>query len=93
MSWDVSDLEDAFRLAGLSLEWETVDSSMQWFVSPAVLDRWFQEREGQSYGDRLRQVLSERQVDTIQQILRSQLLNQTIIWKSYQVFLKIRICQ
>lgn len=88
LNWDFSDVEKAFSAIGLRVESEVVAMPMKWLVSQSVLSRWF-GAEG-SYGDRLRQVLSQRQVDQVEQAMRSQLLNQTVDWKMSQLFLRVQ---
>ena len=89
LNWDVQDFESAFLREGWMIESEVLKAPMQWLISQSVIARWFQTG-GNSYGDRLRQVLSPRQVDQIQNIVTSQLLNQTVSWCMSQIFCKIQ---
>ena len=89
LNWDVADLEMAFANLGLEMQGDIVETQSKWLVSPAILKRWFQSGNN-SYGDRLQKVLSKRQVDEIERILTTQLLNQTITWRMSQLYCKVR---
>ncbi|NJN24254.1 MAG: hypothetical protein HC810_07540 [Acaryochloridaceae cyanobacterium RL_2_7] len=58
LNWDARDIEQALLTIGLQVDIESMEAPMQWFVSPSVLQRWFGQAKGRSYGDRLRNVLS-----------------------------------
>ncbi|MCM1982826.1 AAA family ATPase [Lyngbya confervoides] len=90
LNWEASQLVTLLEAAGLSVEFQLLSETRQWLLSPLVLDRWFSPAEARpSYGDRLRQCLSQRQVDQIRQGLELECLNQTIQWRSTSALLKV----
>jgi putative ATPase len=91
VNWDASDLEAAFRAAGLptvQIQVETVTT--QQHISAEHLARWFSASpEGQrpSYAQRLRQSLSTDELARVQGLFERQLRDQSVAWTSQVAYL------
>lgn len=89
VNWDVADLQQAFALAGCSIEMDLEETTTELLITSTVLDRWFAiETSSQpSYATHLAQHLSKSELEKVQQQF-TRLLNQTVNWHSTIAFLQ-----
>jgi len=94
VNWDASDLETAFREAGLqvlSLDVETLRGEL--LITPALLAHWFDlEAKGArpSYAQHLLAQLAPDEVERFRELWASTHLNQTVVWASRIAYLVAR---
>jgi putative ATPase len=61
------------------------------YVTPKLLERWFAiGGDRASYGDRLQQALSKKEVAQVQSIMTQQLCHRTIAWHSAIAYVMAR---
>jgi putative ATPase len=83
VNWDVADLGRWFSQAGCKANTNIEVSETQALITMAMLDRWFTPNPSQpSYTDRLANILSAKEITTVERIFRTQLLNQTVTWRT-----------
>ncbi len=90
LTWDESDLTAAFADTPITIDLEQTHISL--YVTPKLLDRWFAVGgDRPSYGKRLGQHCSAKDVNQIQTLLSQKLLHQTIQWQVTLTFVHV-IC-
>ena len=85
VNWDEATLRAALaELWGENGEALVVDSVLELQVTPALLGRWFGAATGErpSYAQRLAEKLSKAEVEAVEQLVRRQLLQQRVQWRS-----------
>jgi putative ATPase len=83
LNWDVSDLTRAFTVSGLLAEVQTEEIISQMYITPTLLERWFSSSTSKpTYADRLQQVLSKPEIDSIQNLLVRYLTGKSVPWQS-----------
>jgi putative ATPase len=90
VNWDGDALRSLFQAAGLTadVQIETTETDLQ--ITPNLLERWFQTGSGRpSYGDHLATVLNPEELETVQNIFRKTLLNQSVKWQGAIAFCKV----
>jgi putative ATPase len=98
VNWDEETLRQAVEASfgepndgkrRLSLTVEGGTTELQ--VTKGLLSRWFGEGSGgrPSYAQRLRQSLSQDEVDGVRQIFTRQLLNRSVLWRSRTLYILI----
>jgi len=96
LTWDESDLIAAFADTPVTVDLE--ETHMSLYVTPKLLDRWFAtncdghkpvEDQRPSYGERLGQHCSAKDVKQIQALLSQKLLHQTIQWQVTLAFVQV----
>jgi putative ATPase len=88
LNWRVQDWMDLWQNAGFKVNTELESVTQNIYVTVQLLDRWFAVGgSGLSYADRLRQSLDEKEVEMVRSIMTQQLLHQTMIWKSFSIFI------
>jgi putative ATPase len=81
LNWDIDALLQAFRQAGCSVRSEIEQVSYPIYIAPKLLDRWFTPgADPPSYGDRLRNTLSKKEIEQVQLLISQHLLRQTVNW-------------
>jgi putative ATPase len=92
LAWTPDTLVESWETLGLKVVPHAEEQHLQWQVTPALLDRWFQPgQEIPSYGDRLRTQLNPAEVKQIRDCMAEQLLNHTIDWRTHLVYLAISV--
>jgi putative ATPase len=83
VNWDLDDLRRSLEQIGLTIDVDKQVSETQVQVTSVMLDRWFTTNPGPpSYVDRLANILSVKEIKTIERTFRTQLLNQMVIWRT-----------
>jgi putative ATPase len=83
VNWDLADLVRSFEQAGFKVSTNIEVSETQVLMTMSMLDRWFTPNPGQpSYTDRLANMLTTQEIKTIEHTFRTQLLNQTVTWRT-----------
>lgn len=91
LNWGTDDWDKLFQDAGFTVHAEQEISTQEIYVTPKLLERWFTPKtKPLSYGDRLRQHLSEQDVGQVH-LLMNQLLHQTLPWRSAVLYITARI--
>jgi len=94
VNWDRAEVEAYCRQAGLAhcrTTLFTMNSRRQ--MTPAVLDRWLNSAApGQppSFADRLREQLSDTEIEQVVRLFRSQLQNKVVAWRHTYLLLTAR---
>ncbi|MEM7650303.1 MAG: AAA family ATPase, partial [Cyanobacteria bacterium P01_A01_bin.70] len=86
-SWDGDTLAALIEAAGLTVQWSQTVAEHDLWISPALCDRWFDAVNPASYRSRLAPALSDAELVTLERQLRRALQNQTVPWRSTQLFL------
>ena len=86
-SWDGETLAALIEAAGLTVQWSQTVAEADLWISPALCDRWFDAVNPASYRSRLAPALSDAELVTLERQLRRVLQNQTVPWRSTQLFL------
>ncbi|MEM6437222.1 MAG: AAA family ATPase, partial [Cyanobacteria bacterium P01_D01_bin.115] len=86
-SWDGETLAALIEAAGLVVQWSQAPAESDLWISPALCDRWFDVANPASYRNRLALALSDAELTTVERQLRRTLQNQTVPWRSTQLFL------
>ncbi|WP_299415049.1 AAA family ATPase [Acaryochloris sp. IP29b_bin.148] len=88
LTWDESDLRAAFTDIPITINLE--QTSIRLYITPKLMDRWFAKHgERPSYGQRLSQHCSAKDVQQIQALLSQKLLHQTIQWQTTLAFVHV----
>lgn len=96
LTWDESDLIAAFVDIPATVDLEQTHMSL--YITPKLLDRWFAancdehrpvESYRPSYGERLGQHCTDKDVQQIQALLSQKLLHQTIQWQVTLAFVQV----
>ncbi|MBO0352039.1 AAA family ATPase [Phormidium pseudopriestleyi FRX01] len=84
VNWDGEELQRCLESVGFRVELQIERSHQELHITPAMLDRWFtpSKSEKPSYGDRLVQMLSVTEVQTVEFAFQRHLLHQTVQWSS-----------
>lgn len=89
LTWDESDLQTAFAEQSITIDLEQTHMSL--YVTPKLIERWFAVGgDRPSYGKRLGQHCSAKDVKQIQALLSQKLLHQTIQWQTTLAFLHVQ---
>jgi putative ATPase len=81
-NWDADDLKGLFQTAGFEVHITQESMQNQVYISPSLLERWFaQDSQPPSYRQQLAHHLSDKDIETIQQVCQRQLQNQTVDWQ------------
>ncbi|NJM85786.1 MAG: AAA family ATPase, partial [Leptolyngbyaceae cyanobacterium RM2_2_21] len=78
------------EIAGLSGSVKTISTKIELYVSPQILERWFQlSKSGKpSYGDHLKRSLTSEDFEVVRAAFSQQLLNQTATWQGQLLLLQ-----
>ncbi|WP_299493545.1 AAA family ATPase [Acaryochloris sp. IP29b_bin.137] len=88
LTWDESDLQTAFADQLITIDLEQTHMSL--YVTPKLIARWFATSgDRPSYGKRLGQHCSAKDVKQIQALLTQKLLHQTIQWQTTLAFVHV----
>ena len=88
VNWDIDDLTATFATVGLTAEIEIEHTSTELQITPKTLARWFQLGQGKpSYGDRIAQQLSAKDMEKVKQVFTQQLSGQTVKWEGAIAFI------
>lgn len=91
VNWDGSDLEAAFRSAGLGQVVLSVESHQaEMLITPALFERWFAEDvqgERPSYAQHMLRRLSAEELREYRAVARRDLLNQPVMWGTTMAYL------
>ncbi len=83
LNWDIQLLTKTFEAAELPVQVKVESFVQEIYIAPKLLERWFAVGgDSVSYGDRLRQTLSQKEVEQVQRLMTQQLCNRTIGWHS-----------
>ncbi|UJB68235.1 AAA family ATPase [Acaryochloris sp. 'Moss Beach'] len=86
LTWDESDLQAAFADQPITIDLEQTHMSL--YVTPKLIERWFAVGgDRPSYGKRLGQHCSAKDVKQIQALLSQKLLHKTIQWQTTIAFI------
>lgn len=89
LNWDVDDLRDTFKLAGLEADVIVEPNSTQMHISSHFLERLFTDSTNRSsYAQRLGRNLTAEELEKVKAIFVQYLLNQTILWESTIAFIR-----
>ncbi|MBD2254814.1 AAA family ATPase [Nostoc parmelioides] len=89
LNWDVDDLRNAFKLAGLEAKVIVEKNLTQMHISSHFLERLFTNNKHRpSYTQRLGQNLTPEELEKLKGIFTQYLLNQTIPWESTIAFIR-----
>lgn len=89
LTWDESDLQTAFADQPITIDLEQTHMSL--YVTPKLIERWFAVGgDRPSYGKRLGQHCSAKDVKQIQALLSQKLLHKTIQWQTTLAFVHVR---
>jgi putative ATPase len=81
LNWEIDEVLTAFQTAGLKSHCAVEQVAHDLYITPQLIDRWFAAgTERLSYGDRLLQTLSPKEVAQIREGLTQYLLRQTVQW-------------
>lgn len=88
LTWDESGLIAAFADIPVTVDLE--QTHMNLYITPKLLNRWFAANgDRPSYGERLGQHCSAKDVEQIQTLLSQKLLYQTIQWQVTLAFVQV----
>lgn len=89
VNWDGEDLQRCLESVGFRVELHIERSHQELQITSTLLDRWFtpSKSEKPSYGDRLAQMLSQTEVQTVAEAFQRHLLHQTLQWESAIAFI------
>jgi putative ATPase len=91
LNWDALLWQGLFADAGFEVRTETTETVQEIYVTPKLLERWFDtNQKNPSYGDRLQQTLSQKDVDKVRGVIQKCLERQTVRWKTTNLFLVAR---
>lgn len=89
LAWDESDLKAAFADQSITIDLEQTHMSL--YVTSKLIERWFAVGgDRPSYGKRLGQHCSAKDVKQIQALLSQKLLHKTIQWQTTLAFVHVR---
>lgn len=92
LTWDESDLQAAFADQPITIDLEQTHMSL--YVTPKLIERWFAVGgDRPSYGKRLGQHRSAKDVKQIQALLSQKLLHKTIQWQTTLAFVHVQYSQ
>jgi hypothetical protein len=81
LNWEIDDLLNSLQSAGFKTHCAVEQVAHDLYITPQLIDRWFTDGTGRlSYGDRLLQTLSPKEVAQIREGLTQYLLRQTVQW-------------
>ncbi|ABA24824.1 Recombination protein MgsA (plasmid) [Trichormus variabilis ATCC 29413] len=90
LNWDMDDLRDVFKLAGLEADVIVELNSTQMHISSHFLERLFTDNNDRpSYAQRLGRNLTPEELQKVKAIFAQYLLNQTILWESTIAFIQV----
>jgi putative ATPase len=85
--WDSKTLVTQLEKAGLMVNWADEVIEGERFISEKLCDRWFAPNPSTSYRSKLAAILSPQELTEIEKLVRRSLQNQTVTWRSHQVWL------
>lgn len=90
VNWDIADLKAAWESIGLIVEVLPERISTTMYITPALIERWFNVSVGTrpSYATHLAQHLSQQEVSVVQNLFHQYLCNQTVTWSSTIAFIE-----
>jgi putative ATPase len=91
VNWDEQELVNSFEAAGLSVEMHREETQTEVRITPALLDRWFNQPgkdDRPTYATHLASYLSEQEIATVRDRFTRHLRNQVVPWKSTITFIK-----
>jgi putative ATPase len=91
VNWDEQELVNKFEAAGLSVEMRREETQTEVRITPALLDRWFNQQDKDdrpTYATHLVSYLSDQEIATVRDLFTRHLRNQIVPWKSTIAFLK-----
>ncbi|MGB8698995.1 MAG: hypothetical protein WCD18_06225 [Thermosynechococcaceae cyanobacterium] len=92
LNWDVSTLSAAFERAGFTVSLDVEPLVRALYVTPQLIARWFEPGvERCSYGDRLRDMLTPKEVERVRALITQFLCRQTVQWSSPMVYIRARL--
>jgi putative ATPase len=90
LNWDVDDLEEAFKSAGLQADVIVEQNLTQMHINKHFLERLFTNSNNRlSYAQRLGQNLTPEELEKVKAIFAQYLLNQTILWENTIAFIQV----
>jgi putative ATPase len=90
VNWDGDELRSLFQAAGLTANVQVETTQIDLQITPNLLERWFQKgSERLSYSDHLATVLNAEELETVQNIFRKTLLQQSVKWRGAIAFCQV----
>jgi putative ATPase len=87
----MDEILNAFQTAGFQPHCEVEQVAHDLYITPQLIKRWFMTGAGRlSYGDRLLQTLSQKEVAQILQVLTQHLTRQTVQWNRAIAYITAR---
>lgn len=91
LNWDPLLWRKLFEDAGFEVRTEITETVQEIYVTPKLLERWFvKQQKSLSYGDRLGQTLSQKDVDKVHGMMQQFLAYQTVSWHSTNLLILAR---
>jgi putative ATPase len=91
LNWEMDEILNAFQTAGFQPHCEVEQVAHDLYITPQLIKRWFMTGAGRlSYGDRLLQTLSQKEVAQILQVLTQHLTRQTVQWNRAIAYITAR---
>ncbi len=88
LNWEEENWMELFQTTGFTVKIEKETSTQEIYITPKLLDRWFTlKSKPLSYGARLRQHLSKKEVEQVQSLMTQHLLHQTLTWRSVILYI------
>jgi putative ATPase len=91
LNWEMDEILKVFQTAGFQAHCEVEQVAHDLYITPQLIERWFMTGAGRlSYGDRLLQTLSQKEVAQILQVLTQHLTRQTVQWNRAIAYITAR---
>jgi putative ATPase len=91
LNWEEGNWIELFQTAGFAVQIEKETSTQEIYVTSKLLERWFTPKARPlSYGDRLRQHVSKKEVEQVRSFMTQHLLHQTLTWRSAILYITAR---
>jgi putative ATPase len=88
LNWEASMWRKLFEDAEFAVQTETIEMVQELYVTPKLLERWFaKNQQNPSYGDRLREVLSDKDIEKVHGIMQQYLERQTARWHTTNLYI------
>ncbi len=81
VNWDLPDLDRIFTAANFQVTWDVETTASAVLITPSVIDRWLDRSQPSSYIQRIAGNLTDAEQQTIIQVFRQTLTNQTVHWQ------------
>ncbi len=88
VNWDLPDLERIFTTANFQVTWDVETTASAVLITPGVIDRWLDRSQPSSYIQRIAGNLTDSEQQTIIQVFRQTLTNQTVHWQQTLICLQ-----